>query len=78
LIAARPDDSLLHARRARAWLWFGDVVAAGADIERALYLGPRDRILDWLDHRACDFRSEGRPADALRLLDRVIADRPDD
>jgi WD40 repeat protein/tetratricopeptide (TPR) repeat protein len=78
LILARPDDGLLRARRARTRLWSGDTAAAGADIERALLLGPRDRILDWLTHRAIDFRAEGRPADALRLLDRVIAERPDD
>jgi WD40 repeat protein/tetratricopeptide (TPR) repeat protein len=78
LIAARPEDGLLHARRARAWLWSGEVAAAGADVERALALGPRDGILDWLEHRAWDFRADGRGADALRLLDRVIAARPDD
>jgi WD40 repeat protein/tetratricopeptide (TPR) repeat protein len=78
LIAARPDDGLLHARRARVALWAGEVAAAEVDIERALSLGPRDRILDWLDHRAEDSLTEGRPADALRLLDRVIAARPDD
>jgi WD40 repeat protein/tetratricopeptide (TPR) repeat protein len=78
LIAARPDDGLLHARRARTQLWSGDTAAAGADIQRALALGPRDRILDWLVHRANDFRAEGRPGDALRLFDRVIAARPDD
>ena len=39
----------------------------------------RDRILDWMLHRAEDFREEGSArADSLRLLDRVIAARPDD
>ncbi len=47
-------------------------------MSKALDLGPRDRILDWMLHRAIDFRSEKRPGDALRLLDRVIAERPDD
>ncbi len=78
LLAGRPRDGLLHARRARALLWSGDVGAAQADIERAITLGPRDRILDWMLHRGDDFRAEGRPADALRLLDRVVAERPDD
>ena len=78
LIAARPDDGLLHARRARAWLWAGRLAAAEADLDRALALGPRDRILDWLEHRAADSLADGRPADALRLLDRVIAARPGD
>ncbi len=78
LVAAWPDDGLLHARRARAALWADDVASAGADLERAIALGPRDRILDWMLHRAEDFRYEGRSEDALRLLDRVIAARPDD
>ncbi len=78
LIVTRPDNGLLHARRARAALWAGDVASAEADLERAIALGPRDRILDWMLHRAEDFRYEGRSEDALRLLDRVIAARPDD
>jgi eukaryotic-like serine/threonine-protein kinase len=78
LIAAQPDDGLLHARRARAALWADDVASAEADLEQAIALGPRDRILDWMLHRAEDFRYEGRPADALRLLDRIITVRPDD
>ena len=78
LIAARPGVGLLHARRARAWLWEGDAASAAADIDRALALGPRDRILDWMAHRALDFHADKRPADAIRLLDRVIAERPDD
>jgi WD40 repeat protein/tetratricopeptide (TPR) repeat protein len=78
LIAARPGIGLLHARRARARLWEGDAASAGADIDRALALGPRDRILDWMAHRALDFHADGRSADAMRLLDRLIAERPDD
>jgi tetratricopeptide (TPR) repeat protein len=78
LIAARPDDGLLHARRARTWLWVEDVRAADVDLTRAIDLGPRDRVLDWLEHRAADALEDGRPADALRMLDRVVAARPDD
>ena len=78
LIAARPGVGLLHARRARARLWEGDAASAAADIDRALALGPRDRILDWMAHRALDFHADKRPADAIRLLDRVVAERPDD
>jgi hypothetical protein len=74
--AIRP--SIAARRRARARLRAGDVASAEANIERAIALGPRDRILDWLDHRAEDFRAEGRPADGLRLLDRVVAARPGD
>ncbi len=78
LIAARPDDGLLHARRARALLWADDVASAEAELERAIALGPRDIVLDWMLHRAEDFRYEGRPPDTRRLLDRVITVRPDD
>ena len=45
---------------------------------RAIELGPRDRILDWLVQRAEDFRASGRPEDALLLLDQVIAAGPAD
>ena len=49
---------------------------AVADESRALALGPRDRILDWLVQEAEDMRFAGRFDVALRLLDRVLADRP--
>ena len=78
LIAARPGDGMLHARRARALLSAGDVESADASLARALELGPRDRVLDWLTQRSEDFRAGERPADALHLLDRVIAARPGD
>ncbi len=51
LIATRPGDWLLHARRARAWLWAGDGRSADADLARAIELGPRDQVLDWLTQR---------------------------
>jgi WD40 repeat protein/tetratricopeptide (TPR) repeat protein len=73
LIAARPDDGWLHARRARAWLWAGKVPEAQADLNQALELGPRDQILDWLEDRS----QVDPPAVALHLLDRVIAVRGD-
>ena len=79
LIAARPDDGLLHARRAVARLRErGDADGGSADLDRALELGPRDRIVDWLAHRAEDLRLSGRADGALLLLDRAVAARPDD
>jgi WD40 repeat protein/tetratricopeptide (TPR) repeat protein len=78
LIAARPGAGLLHARRARTWLWSGDVPSARVDFERAIALGPRDRVLDWMLHLAENFVWDRRPADAIGLLDRVVAARPDD
>ncbi len=78
LIAAWPSDGLLHVRRARAWLWSGDARSAAADLDRALSLGPRDRILDWMAQAADDFLINERPEHALRLLDRAVAARPGD
>ncbi len=78
LIAERPGVGLLYARRYRAWLWTGDNASAEADIERAIALGPRDRILDWMLHCAEDIGYDGQRADAIRVLDRVVAARPDD
>ncbi len=77
LIAARPDDGLFHARRAVARLRErGDATGVSADLDRALELGPRDRIVDWLAHRAEDLRLSGLAHGALILLDRAIASRP--
>ncbi len=78
LIAARSGDAFLHARRARILLLAGSAERADADLTRALELGPRDSILDGFMQQAEDFRADGRPHDALRLLDRVIANRPGD
>ena len=77
LIAARPDDGLLHARLCVRGL-DGHTDRAVADESRALELGPRDRILDWLVQEAEDLRFAGGFDAALRLLDRVLADRPKD
>jgi WD40 repeat protein/tetratricopeptide (TPR) repeat protein len=80
LIAARPDDGLLHARRALARLRAedGDAALARSDLDHALELGPRDRIVDWLAHRACDLLASGRASGALLMLDRALAARPED
>ncbi len=80
LIAARPGDGLLHARRALARLREvdGDTAAARSDLDRALELGPRDRVVDWLAHRAEDLRVSGRASGALLMLDRAVAARPED
>src|SRR5262249_33927790 len=78
LIAERHDDGLLRPPRAGSGLLSGDVRAAEADLARAIALGPRDRVLDWLAQRAEDFRADGRSDHALRLLDHVIAARPAD
>ena len=84
-LAPRPPDRGPARRRpaprpARAgtWLWSEDVRSADTDLARAIDLGPHDRVLDWLEHRAADSLADDRPADALRLLDRVVGARPGD
>jgi len=73
MISARSGEGLLRARHAQTLLMAGDPKPAQSEMARAIALGPRDRILDWLVQRAEDFRVSGRPHDALRLLDQVIA-----
>ena len=75
LIAERPKDGLLHARRAQALLWSGNVGAAEADIERAITRAARPHSR--LDAPPRDaFRRSRRTDDALRLLNRVTLERP--
>jgi Flp pilus assembly protein TadD len=78
LIAARPDDWLLLARRAHAWCRSGRFDRAGADYEQAGRLVDREAVLDFQDHRAVECIDDGRWAEALWHLDRLIAARPDD
>ncbi len=78
LIAARPGDGLLHARCARLLARHGQYGQAGDEVSEALRLGPRGRVLDWLTQCAADDQAAGRLDDALRLLDRLVQERPDD
>ena len=76
LIAAQPGDAMLRARHALALLLDGHPDTAEAELDRAIELGPRDRVVDWLVQRVDDLRTAGRPADALRLLDRAAQSGP--
>ena len=78
LISARPEEGLPRARRARMLLLAGEKELARSEIARSIELGPKAIILDWLGQRAEDFRASGYPADALWLLDAVVAARPSD
>ena len=78
LIAARPDDWLLYARRARAWSLSDKFDKAAADYQQAERLGSRDQVLDFQAHCASECTTAGRWAEALWYLDRLIAARPDD
>ncbi len=78
LIAARPDDWYLHARRAHAWSSSDRFDRAVADYRQAERLGSRERVLDFQAQCVVDSTEAGRWAEALWYLDRLIAARPDD
>jgi WD40 repeat protein/tetratricopeptide (TPR) repeat protein len=78
LIAARPGDAVLRARHGLALLTDGDRDAARLELDRAIQLGPVLPVVDWLMQKAEDLRTAGRPADALLIVDRAVAARPDD
>ncbi|HWE37616.1 MAG TPA: protein kinase [Isosphaeraceae bacterium] len=77
LAAARPDDWLVHARRALACLELGDIDEATSEEERALAVGTKEKLLDWCDHQA--YGAEGRRdwPPAAHYLDRLVADHPE-
>jgi serine/threonine protein kinase/WD40 repeat protein/tetratricopeptide (TPR) repeat protein len=81
LIAARPDDWYLYARRAKA-LSFSDKPdrfdKAAADFEQAIRLGAPDQVLDFQAHCVVDCTESGRWDEALWYLDRLIATREGD
>jgi WD40 repeat protein/tRNA A-37 threonylcarbamoyl transferase component Bud32/tetratricopeptide (TPR) repeat protein len=78
LIAARPDDWLLYARRARAWSLSDKFDKAASDYQEAERLGSRDQVLDFQAHCASESTTAERWAEALWYLDRLIAARPDE
>jgi Flp pilus assembly protein TadD len=81
LIAARPDDWSLYARRARAWSLSdrSDRFAmAASDYGQAERLGKREEVLNFQAHCVVDCTKAGRWAEALWYLDRLIVARPDD
>jgi Flp pilus assembly protein TadD len=78
LIAARPDDWILVARRARAWSRSDKFDKAAADYLQGERLGSREQVLDFQAHCASECTTAGRWAEALWYLDRLIATRPDD
>jgi WD40 repeat protein/tetratricopeptide (TPR) repeat protein len=78
LIAARPDDGFLYARRARAWSTSDEYDKAAADYRQAERLGSREQALDFQTHCVVDCTQAQRWTEALWYLDRLIAARPDD
>ncbi len=78
LIAARPGDWFLYARRARAWSSSDQFDKAAADYQQAVRLGSREQVLDFQTHCVVDCTKAERWVEALWYLDRLIAARPDD
>jgi Flp pilus assembly protein TadD len=78
LIAARPDDWLLYARRGRAWFLSDQLDKAAADFQKAERLSSREQVLDFQTHCVLDCTKAERWAAALWYLDRLIAARPKD
>jgi serine/threonine protein kinase/WD40 repeat protein/Flp pilus assembly protein TadD len=77
LIAARPDEWSLHARRGRAWSRSERSEKAAADYQEAERLGKREEVLDFQLHCVIDCTRAERWAEALWYLDRLIAARPE-
>jgi predicted Zn-dependent protease len=78
LIAARPDDWFLYARRARAWSSSKMFDTAASDYRQAERLGSREQVLDFQVHYVVDCTEAGRWTEALWYLHRLISARPDD
>jgi WD40 repeat protein/tetratricopeptide (TPR) repeat protein len=78
LIAARPDDWSLYARRGGAWSLSDRLDRAAVDYQEAERLGKREDVLDFQVHCVFDCTKAGRWTEALWYLDRLIAARPDE
>ena len=78
LIAARPDDWFLYARRARAWSSSDKFDKAAADYQAGRAAELAEQVLDFQTHCVIDCTKAERWAEALWYLDRLIAARPDD
>jgi WD40 repeat protein/tetratricopeptide (TPR) repeat protein len=81
LIAARPDEWVLHVRRARAWSLSNGPDGfdrAADDYRLAERLGSRELVLDYQAHCVVDCTEVGRWDVALWYLNRLIAARPND
>lgn len=78
LIAARPDDWFLYARRGRARSLSDQFGKAAVDFQKAERLSSRDQVLDFQAHCVLDCTRAERWGAALWYLDRLIAIRPKD
>jgi predicted Zn-dependent protease len=78
LVADRPDDWFLRARRARAWAAADQFERAAQDYDQAERPGKREEVLDFQSHCAIECITVERWTEALWYLDRLIVARPDD
>jgi eukaryotic-like serine/threonine-protein kinase len=77
LIRERPEDALLHVRRARVHDRLGDRERFASDLDAALAVGDREPVLTAMVHWAADAFAEGRWDSVIRLIDPAINDRPE-
>jgi tetratricopeptide (TPR) repeat protein len=78
LIAQRPGDWLLHARRGKAHSAAGQFEQAAADYDQAQRRGAGEELVNWYQQRVAHCRPTKQFATALWYLDRVLPLRPGD
>jgi serine/threonine protein kinase/WD40 repeat protein len=78
LIALRPDDWMLYARRARSWTEENRPDLAADDYRRVRELAPAEALSDWYRHRAWVCRSRKCWESAVWYLDRLLEEHPGD
>ncbi|MCI0464392.1 MAG: hypothetical protein L0Z62_46250, partial [Gemmataceae bacterium] len=78
LLAQRPHDWLLYARRARVHSAAGALEKADADYAQALQFGTPAGLLDWYRHRVADNEAAGRWQTVVWYATRALALEPND
>jgi hypothetical protein len=76
LVALRPDDWLLYARRGRAHSAAGQLDRADAEYQLAARHVSAEVLLDWYRHRVADCAAAGQDAAARWYQNRVLAAEP--
>jgi WD40 repeat protein/serine/threonine protein kinase len=76
LVALRPDDWLLYARRGRAYSAAGQLDRADAEYQLAAQHVSAAVLLDWYRHRVAYCAAAGQDATALWYQNRVLAAEP--
>jgi hypothetical protein len=76
LVALRPEDWLLYARRGRAWSAAGHLDRAEAEYQRAARHVCAAVLRDWYRHRVADCAAAGQEAAARWYQNRLLAAEP--